>query len=216
MSNSTNSSPPGIGGSISNRALAPSLATRGRSASDGTAAVSPQQGSLSSDGDNRSISSQGPRKRDKFLSFFRSPKPEGKDTTGASGPNIHDTPTLVTKAEAVHNAGSSIKVTSAAARIESTADMTMTCSNIFPRNLTRPSSGIELPKPGARIDTTPQLALCGGLLNSAPSQDSELILEKDSNQSKSSSSQDIPTDGAHRDWVKNIKENPIEQYHIRW
>ncbi|KAF9280053.1 hypothetical protein BGZ68_007529, partial [Mortierella alpina] len=213
MSNSTNTSPPGSGRSA-NRALTPSLITHGRSGSHGAATV--QHATLTSDGDEKSSSSQGGRKRDKFMNLFRSAKSEGKATTGTSEKKIHDTVPAASKGKDVGYAGFSTNVTIAETKAESTTDWTSTCSNIFPSNVARPSTETDLPKRGARVDTTPQLVLCSSILNSLLFLDSELRLEKNSDQSKDASSQDEPIDGAYRDWVKYISENPIEQYHIRW
>ncbi|CAO3567942.1 unnamed protein product [Mortierella alpina] len=142
-------------------------------------------------------------------------KPEGKATAGTTETSIHQTPTTATEAVNVGYAGSSIKVV-AETRNEAAIDLTRTCSNIFTNNVNKPSRRIELPKPGARIETTPQLALCSKLLNSVLCLHSEAGLEKDSNQSKDAASQEIPKDGAQREWAKRITENPVAQYHIRW
>ncbi|KAF9271267.1 hypothetical protein BGZ68_003940, partial [Mortierella alpina] len=131
MSNPTNSSAPGIEGSA-NRALTPSLATRGRSASHGAATM--QQANLSSDGDNRSISSQSVRKRDKFKNFFQPAKSKGKATAGTSETKIYDTPPATTEAKNMGYAGSSTKGTIVVTKAESTTDLTSACSNIFPSN----------------------------------------------------------------------------------
>ncbi|KAF9271731.1 hypothetical protein BGZ68_003146, partial [Mortierella alpina] len=213
MSNSANTSPPGIEGSA-NKALTPSLATLGRSASHGAATV--QQANLTSDGDDISISSQGTRKRDKILKFFRPAKSEEKVIAGTSPTKMHDTPSAATEAKKVSDAGSSVNVIKADTRTESMVDLTSTCCNIFPSNVTRPSCGTDLPKPGARIETTPQLVLCSSILNSVPSLHDESNLEKDLDHSQDAFSQNVLTNDAHRDWVKHFIENPVEQHHIRW
>jgi len=77
MSNPSNPSPPGIGGST-NRSLAPSLAAHGRSVSQGSTALSSQQASFGSGGDNQPLSSQKQGKRDKLRNFLRWKKHEDK------------------------------------------------------------------------------------------------------------------------------------------
>ncbi|KAF9272748.1 hypothetical protein BGZ68_002123, partial [Mortierella alpina] len=218
MGKSTNTSPFGSGRSAT-RALTPPLATHGRLISQEVATISSQQADLISDGDNRSISSQGARKRDKyFLNFFRSAKSEGKATDGSPETKIHETPPAASEARNVGYANSSIKAISADTSTGSTADLTGTCYNIFPKNVARRSCGTVLPKPYARIDTTPQLVLCSSILNSVLPLKGESSVGKDLDQSKdaSSSSQNVPTSDAHRDWVKHISEDPVEEYHIRW
>ncbi|KAG0356437.1 hypothetical protein BGX24_006417 [Mortierella sp. AD032] len=113
---------------------------------------------LSSDDDDKSISSQRPRKRVKLMNTFRPAEREENSTpvtTCVLETKIHDALAAGTEVRnVVDYAGSSIKVASVAARTESTIDLTKICSNIFSGNVTRPSSGTLLPKPGARINTT--------------------------------------------------------------
>ncbi|KAF9273678.1 hypothetical protein BGZ68_001316, partial [Mortierella alpina] len=181
--------------------------------SDSTNASPPASGRSA---DDRSISSQGARKRGKFKNFFRSAKSEGKATPGTSEKKIHDISSAATEAKNVGYAGPSTNVPIAETKKEFAMDLTSTCSNILPSNVARPSSETTLPKPGARIDTTPQLVLCSSLLNPVLSLNSESNLEKDSVQSKDASSQDVPTNEAHHDWVKYFSANPVERFHIRW
>ncbi|KAF8926228.1 hypothetical protein BGZ47_002850, partial [Haplosporangium gracile] len=217
MSNPSNISPPG-NERFANRELTPSLTTHGRPVSHGTATVSFQQVNLSSNGDDKSISSQGARKRDIFLTFFRSLKSEAKAKTQAATPETrtHHARDVNTVAKnGSNNSGSTINVANTTTGTEFTINLATAYSNIFSENLSRPSSGIALPKPGERIDTTPQLVLCNSLLLQIPalSMRSNLGLEKGQ---KKEVSMEIPMDSAHRDWVKDISQNHVEQDHIRW
>ena len=85
-------------------------------------------------------------------------------------------------------------------------------TNIFSRNVVKSSSGTVYPEPGARIDTTPQLALCSSVLvqNTALSLHSELGSQIDVGQIRRA------TDNAHHNWVKRVSEDPVEQQRIRW
>ncbi|KAG0200185.1 hypothetical protein BGX33_011159, partial [Mortierella sp. NVP41] len=74
--------------------------------------------------------------------------------------------------------------------------------DVFPQNVNKPTVRIHLPEFRARIDTTPQLALCIGLLGN--------LTQLENN------SQDTLTDMTLLNWVKAMEQDPIEKNHIRW
>lgn len=78
---------------------------------------------------------------------------------------------------------------------------------VFPQNISKPAVRIPLPDVGARIDTTPQLALCISLLpkthDTVDNQDEVL-------QSMSHGT------SAHSDWIKAMKQDKFQQDRIRW
>ncbi|KAG0207344.1 WD repeat-containing protein 26, partial [Mortierella sp. GBA30] len=212
-------SPPGIGRSA-NTALTPSLTIHGRSVSNRTPSVSDEQDERGLNSHNKSTSSPRIRKRDKFFKIFRPAepgvqlkpqplRPETKNnhiksaSTGARGDD--------------NNGASSVKISNTGTEALSTAEKAKALSDVFSKNVVRPVANIAVPKFRTRIDNTPQLALCGGLLLKNPvlSPPNETGLEYNSDQTKEST-QDAPTDDAHRDWVKAMAQNPLEQDHIRW
>ncbi|KAF9954608.1 hypothetical protein BGZ72_004452 [Mortierella alpina] len=82
---------------------------------------------------------------------------------------------------------------------------------IFSENVIRQAGKIDLPKIGARIDSTPQLVLCSSLLPM-----SQLTQDRGGQDQANGTLQDIPTDRTHLDWIKAIEMDNVEQDHIRW
>ncbi|CAO3565216.1 unnamed protein product [Mortierella alpina] len=216
MSNPPNT-PHGIGGS-SNSSLAPSPGAHDRSVSQSSTAPSSQQASLGSSGDNRSISSQKPRKRDKFLNIFRLSKHEDKAKAKddhSETKDHHDRAASTDTASVI----SSLKVSSsetASPLNELTSNVREAHLNGFLENVSRTITGITLPSLDARIERTSQLALCITLL---------LKNRASSLQSKSlETASDITTktlwsaspEGAEQEWVQAIEGHPIKQEHLRW
>ncbi|KAF9090389.1 hypothetical protein BGX23_005996 [Mortierella sp. AD031] len=78
--------------------------------------------------------------------------------------------------------------------------------DVYLKNVASPVVNVSLPKFGARIDNTPQLALCARLLPKDP----------DTLDESNESSQDTLTETDRFDWLKAIKQDPVEQDHIRW
>ncbi|CAO3565281.1 unnamed protein product [Mortierella alpina] len=214
MSNPPNTSPPGIGGSASG-SLAPSLAAHGRSVSQGSTALSSQRASLSSDGDNRSISSQKPRKRDKLLNIFRSTKHEDKAKVedDHSKTKIHHGRASSTDTASIV---SSLKVGSSETASQLTSCTSEVRVHVFSENVSRTTTGITLPCLDARIDRTSQLALCITLLrkNTASSLQSKGLGAAFDLTNKASWA--ASPDGAEQEWIKAIEGNPIKQDHLRW
>ncbi|KAF9280265.1 hypothetical protein BGZ68_007339 [Mortierella alpina] len=170
-------------------------------------------------GDDRSISSQHLRKRDKFLNIFRSDKSEAHTNSSTPRPEakIHHTDApLNTKADHV-SAHSSTPASSSGAATPPTTENTKIREDIFSTNVARRASKTVVPQPGACIDNTPQLALCSSLLPKTPavSPSNELSLEVDLLQIKEAS-HDTPIDDANREWVTAIEQNAMEQSHVHW
>ncbi|KAF9971727.1 hypothetical protein BGZ75_001768, partial [Mortierella antarctica] len=156
MSNPPNTSSPGLGTSA-NSILTPSLTAHSRPVSHGAASVSSQQASMSSDGDNKSITSQKNRKRDKIRNIFRSSKHEDKVTiqAGPSKTNIHHARAASTDiTSTVH----SLKFSSSGTGSQPAIGMPEARLNVFSENVAKTSIGVTLPKLDARIDSTSQLA----------------------------------------------------------
>ncbi|KAG9061246.1 hypothetical protein KI688_007584 [Linnemannia hyalina] len=79
--------------------------------------------------------------------------------------------------------------------------------DVFSQNVNAPAVRIPFPTFGARIDTTPQLAMCIGLL-------SEVHNTIDQQQDPS---QDLSSDTAARlAWVEAMKQDPTERERILW
>ncbi|CAO3565225.1 unnamed protein product [Mortierella alpina] len=217
MSIPPNTSPPGTGGP-SNSSLAPSPGAHDRSVSQSSTVLSSQQASLGSSGDNRSISSQKPRKRDKFLNIFRSSKHEDKakaEDDHSETKDHHDRAASTDTASVV----SSLKVSSsetASQLNEPTSNMSEAHLSVFLNNVSRTTTGITPPSLDARFDRTSQLALCITLLskNTASSLESQ-GLETASDLTNKTSLSASP-DGAEQEWVQAIEGHPIKQEHLRW
>jgi len=80
--------------------------------------------------------------------------------------------------------------------------------NVIPQNVTKPTASIPLPILHERIDTTPQLVLCIGLL---PKKDyGPVDQQEDVSQDRG------PTDASQLAWIKELEQDQIKQDHIRW
>jgi hypothetical protein len=74
---------------------------------------------------------------------------------------------------------------------------------------------ITLPKFGARIETTPQLALCIDLLSMAGDTVDQPVDQQHDQQHDPS--QDMsPDNAAHLNWIKAMKQNPVEHERTLW
>ncbi|KAG0374448.1 hypothetical protein BGX24_010398, partial [Mortierella sp. AD032] len=90
---------------------------------------------------------------------------------------------------------------------EPSALSTEPCKDTFMQNVDKPTIAVSLPGFGTRISTTPQLALCIGLL------------PKDDNagEQQPTPSKILPSEIAAKiAWVNAMKQDPVEQEHIRW
>ncbi|CAO3565215.1 unnamed protein product [Mortierella alpina] len=216
MSNPPNT-PHGTGGS-SNSSLAPSPGAHDRSVSQSSTAPSSQQVSLGSSGDNRSISSQKPRKRDKFLSIFRLSKHEDK----AKAKDDHsETKDHRDRAASTDTASvvSSLKVGSsetASQLNELTNNMSEAHLNGFLENVSRTTTGITLPSLDARIERTSQLALCITLLPKSTAASFQSKSPETASDLTNKTSRSASPDGAEQEWVQAIEGHPVKQEHLRW
>ncbi|KAF9943369.1 hypothetical protein BGZ67_000049 [Mortierella alpina] len=139
------------------------------------------------------------RTRDKIRNFLHLTKPDARSRTQTPPPEnrVHHTHDASTASGiSISNASCSVKVNDSATTVQPTASTTTVRCSIFSKNIARPSNAIKLQKPGERIDSTPQLVLCNSLL-----------LQEDLT--------DIPTDKEHREWIQDIRQNQVEQDHIR-
>ncbi|CAO3565205.1 unnamed protein product [Mortierella alpina] len=216
MSNPPNT-PHGTGGS-SNSSLAPSPGAHDRSVSQSSTVLSSQQASLGSSGDNRSISSQKPRKRDKFLNIFRSSKHEDKakaEDDHSETKDHHDRAASTDTASVV--SGLKLSSSETASQLnELTSNMSEAHLSVFLDNVSRTTTGITPPSLDARFDRTSQLALCITLLskNTAASLESK-SLETASDLANKTSWSASP-EGVEQEWVQAIEGHPIKQEHLRW
>ncbi|KAG0254197.1 hypothetical protein BGZ95_006112, partial [Linnemannia exigua] len=175
-------------------------------------------------GDNKSVSSQRIRKRDKFLNLFRSSSPEtkvkGKPQSSSPKVAAHRLSTTSTNAP-VHRLSNvsthySIEteheVTSTAIQNSVSKPNPLTLSSnlrmdIFTHNVDKPAVLASLPGFRTRIGTTPQLALCLGLL----------LKDSEATEQQSSPSQEVSSNlAAQLAWVKAMRQDPVEQEQIRW
>ncbi|KAG0053947.1 hypothetical protein BGZ90_006086, partial [Linnemannia elongata] len=79
-------------------------------------------------------------------------------------------------------------------------------TDLFPKNIAKPTFKTDLPKPHARIDKTPQLVYCCSVLSKTPGKlqstlDSDVF-------------QDSPLDDEEKRWVQLI--DPVVQERYRW
>ncbi|KAF9899627.1 hypothetical protein EC991_008536, partial [Linnemannia zychae] len=179
-----------------------------------------------------STPSQHIRKRDKFLNLFRSssPEPETKSnsasrndvkttTVGSNTSTLHclsivstDTSIIDTLAAStqrnieIENAIISTAVKSPDSSILPSTQQAKSHLDVLLKNVNPPTVSISLPEIRKRIDSTPQLALCIGLL---PKDGGASNLQEDPSQIMSP---DAPDRVA---WINAVKQDSIEQNHIR-
>ncbi|KAG0058790.1 hypothetical protein BGZ90_004772, partial [Linnemannia elongata] len=161
--------------------------------------------------DNTSVSSQHVRKRNKIFHLSRSsssePKVKKSQTTEAT---FHHLSTVSTEyggdieyeisgTTNTKHAVSSVEIKSPPSNDQPSAPLTNQCQP--------PVDLITLPAFGSRVDATPQLALCIGLLTNG----SELINQEEH------SSQDLSSGtAAQLAWIKSMKQDPVEQERLCW
>ncbi|KAG0302775.1 hypothetical protein BGZ97_002183, partial [Linnemannia gamsii] len=129
------------------------------------------------DDDDQSVSSQSIRKGDRSVNMFRpsSQKPKATNSTSTSPRSTITGTSASTKVATHHLSGVGTPgsvdighvVSTTAEKTTPSAPLATPRLDVFPRNVRAPSVCITLPKFGARIETTPQLALCIGLLSKA-------------------------------------------------
>ncbi|KAG9061300.1 hypothetical protein KI688_007638 [Linnemannia hyalina] len=171
---------------------------------------------------NNSVSSQRIRKQDKIFAFFRSSSQEHKaKNTGSTSPksikgasatsaemSVHHFSTVSTPESVdIEQAVSTTAVKSTPSIVHPSTLLTKPRLDVFSQNVNAPAVRIPLPAFGARIDTTPQLALCIGLLSKV----------HDAVGQRKDPSQDLPSDTAARlAWVKAMKQDPTERERLFW
>ncbi|KAG0069437.1 hypothetical protein BGZ90_000202 [Linnemannia elongata] len=184
--------------------------------------------------DNEAVSSQPVLKQSKFFGFFRSsssspkvkspPSSKPKDSvdrlltsgTPATPNRISNTSTQYT-ADIENEPFGTVKighefsgpaVKGPSSDVQPSTLPTEPRLDVFLQNFNKPAIVIPLPEFGARIDATPQLALCIGLLL----KDSDALGHKED-----PSLQYISFGTADQlVWLKNTKQDPIEQERLHW
>ncbi|KAF8948175.1 hypothetical protein BGZ47_006138 [Haplosporangium gracile] len=187
-----------------------------------------------SDADNEVVSSQPVRKQSKFFGFFRSsnsspkvkvlPSSKPKESvnrlsTSSTPATPHRISTASTQYTAdieneasgtvkIEHAFSGTAVKSPSSDVQPSTLPAEPRLDVFLQNFNKPAIVIPLPEFGARIDATPQLALCIGLLL----KDSDALGHKEdlSLQYMSFGTADQLA------WLKNTKQDPTEQERLHW
>ncbi|KAF9121139.1 hypothetical protein BGX30_002763, partial [Mortierella sp. GBA39] len=233
---STNSAFASIG-RAANKAVQPSSKVNDRSIGHGFAAILVKGNLVPSDftsgdaddgDDNKRVSSQRVRKRDKLFGLFRSSTPKPKDkqsqssktslnrlSTTSTEASLHRLSTVSTQYSGVNEyeveISSSVdiehtvsitEVKSPASCAQPSAQPAIPRLDIFPQNINPPVVLITLPKFGSRINTTPQLALCIGLLPK---------VSDTTNQQENSSQVLSSVTTAQLAWVDAMKQDSVEQ-----
>ncbi|KAF9899508.1 hypothetical protein EC991_008789, partial [Linnemannia zychae] len=173
-------------------------------------------------------------KRDKFLNLFRSSSPEPKaksdsanskdikrtTTAGPNTPTLHRLSIVSTDASIIDTSAASIQksievenaITSTAVKRPDSSILPSTLQakshlDVLLKNVSPPAISVSLPEIRKRIDSTPQLALCIGLL---PKDIDTSDLQENPSQIMSP---DTPDRVA---WINTVKQDTSEQNHIRW
>ncbi|KAF9899626.1 hypothetical protein EC991_008535 [Linnemannia zychae] len=167
------------------------------------------------------------RKRDKFLNLFRSSSPEPKAKSDSANsndakktPTLHRLSTVSTDTSIVDTSAASTQkgieienaITSTVVKSLDSSILPSTLQansdlDVLLKNVNPPTLSVSLPAIRKRIDSTPQLALCIGLL----SKDIDTSdLQEDPSQILSPDTLDQVA------WVNAVKQDSIEQDHVRW
>ncbi|KAG9063574.1 hypothetical protein KI688_004459 [Linnemannia hyalina] len=159
--------------------------------------------------DNNSASSQRVRKLDKIFNLFR---PSSSESKAKQSHNTKATPHHPSTVSAEYNVDINHAVSTAEVKSTTSNDHPSALSaiprlDVFPQNISPPTVPITLPNFGARIDTTPQLALCIGLL---PKIGDPINQQEDLSQVLSSGT------SAQLAWTNSMKQDPVEQERLRW
>ncbi|KAG0042973.1 hypothetical protein BGZ89_006684, partial [Linnemannia elongata] len=159
--------------------------------------------------ENNSVSSQNVRKRDKIFNLFRSSSTNPKVMQPQSTmPTRHHLSTVSAEDRvAMDHAVSTTEIKSLISNVQSSALSAKSHSEIFSQNVNPPVVLINLPEFGSRIDNTPQLALCIGLLPKS----CDLISQEDYPSQFLSSGAT-----AKLAWIKALKQDLVEQERLRW
>ncbi|KAG0282449.1 hypothetical protein BGZ96_000467, partial [Linnemannia gamsii] len=172
------------------------------------------------DDDNQSVPPQRIRKKNRFLNMLcwspssksKAANPQSaKSKSAVKGDSTASGHRLLTggspKSVDIDHVVSitAVKTTPSDARPPSL--LTRPRLDVFPQNVRVPTVRITLPKFGARIETTPQLALCIGLLSKV----NDTVDQQDGPFRDMS-----PDTAAHLNWIKAMKQDPIEQERTLW
>ncbi|KAK3810582.1 MAG: hypothetical protein JOS17DRAFT_780060 [Linnemannia elongata] len=215
-------------------AVKPTRTLKSRSVGHGLAAIYIEQGKIASlanqgqssppehDAEDKSASSPRNRKRDIIPNLIRSiiPEPKGKLQEGRPNANIrrHSTDNTnngdrpfssvdTDETIEVEFAVSSTVIKGRDPNVQLSVLPTRPSTDVFSQNVSAPAFQISLPKLYARVDSTPQLALCLGLLRAESGTGS---------QQGSFCSNATSTDAASQsDWVNAMKQDPIELDQMR-
>ncbi|KAF9274559.1 hypothetical protein BGZ68_000532, partial [Mortierella alpina] len=174
---------------------------------------------MTPDGDNKSISSQHERKRDKIRNFFHSAKSAKSEEPAGDQPIEPEVNIQPIRAASIEAEDNDDDVDSSSNNSGNTLETETPCStgprkarlDMFSGNVNRPVANIDVPKLGGRINSTPQLALCSSLLLK-----NQAIQDQRLHDQGKGASLDTHTDRMHLDWIKAIEMEPVEQDHIRW
>ncbi|KAF9110646.1 hypothetical protein BGW39_004645, partial [Mortierella sp. 14UC] len=181
-----------------------------------------------------STPSQHIRKQDKVPNLFRSSGPEPKvESQSAKPKDVKQAPTAdtdTTRLRHLSTVSTNVSIIDAntentqgsveiehvvtntsvkgpAANVEPSTPRIKPRLDVFKKNVNPPSVRVSLPEIRTRIGTTPQLALCTGLLP----KDGDLVDQQEDRL------QDLTCDIIARlAWVQAMKQDTIEQDHIRW
>ncbi|KAF9279381.1 hypothetical protein BGZ88_012785, partial [Linnemannia elongata] len=188
-------------------------------------------GNADGDDDSTSVSSLHVRKRAKLLRQLRSstPKPKYKQlqnlktsvnglSTASSKATLHrfsaantqnsgDMEHEVSGTDNTNHAVSTAEVKSPASNVQQSDLPASSHVAVFSHNVNPPVVLITLPESVSRINTTPQLALCIGLL---PKSDDPISQEDHHSRLLPSST------AAQLAWIESMKQDLIEQKHLRW
>ncbi|KAG9063935.1 hypothetical protein KI688_004049 [Linnemannia hyalina] len=221
-------------GRAAKAAVKPTRTLKSRSVGHGLAAIYIEQGNIASlgnqgqssapehDAEDKSIPSPRNRKRDFIPNLIRSliPEPKGKPQRESPKAHIrrHSTdsthnsdipfPSVGTnKTIGIERAVASTVIKDWDPNVQPPALSTKPRTDVFSHNVSAPAFRISLPKLYARVNSTPQLALCIGLLRA----------ESDTASTHEAiCSYVTSTDtAAQRDWVNAIRQDPTEQNQMR-
>ncbi|KAG0077907.1 hypothetical protein BGZ90_006307 [Linnemannia elongata] len=218
-------------GRAAKAAIKPTRTLKSRSIGHGLAAIYIEQGNIASlakqgrsstpehGTEDKSVPSLRNRKRDIIPNLFRSliPEPKGKgspkadirrhSTYSTNNSDLSFFSVDIDETVEIERAVSSTNIKDRDPNVQPPAVSNKPRTDVFSQNVSAPAFRISLPKLYARVNSTPQLALCIGLLHA----------ESDT----ASQQEDFcwyvkSTDTAAKDdWVNAMKKDPIEQSQMK-
>ncbi|KAK3818033.1 MAG: WD40-repeat-containing domain protein [Linnemannia elongata] len=159
--------------------------------------------------DNTSATSQDVCKQDKTFNPFQSSSLASKVEQSQSNKTTrYHLSTVSTEYNVdTDHAVATTEVKSPVSNAQASALPTSPRFDIFPENMRPPAGFVSLPEIGSFIDTTPQLALCIGLL---PKNGDSVDKQEDPSQILSTGT------AAQLAWLDVMKQDPVEQERLRW